>query len=56
MIIRQSLNFAVHLAAGAAVGALLVMLAQQRRQSALRGYEAADADIPEPAQAPAEET
>ena len=48
MIIRQSLNFAVHLAAGAAVGALLVMLAQQRRQSALRGYETADADIPEP--------
>ena len=56
MIIRQSLNFAVHLAAGAAVGALLVVLAQQRRQSSLGRYEADYADIPEPPQAPAEET
>lgn len=56
MIIRQSLNFAAHLAAGAAVGALLVVLAQQRRQLARRQYEAADADIPESPPERSEET
>ncbi len=48
MIVRQSLNFAAHLVAGAAVGALLVVLAQQRRQLEQRRYEAAEAEMPEP--------
>ncbi len=56
MIIRQSLNFAAHLAAGAAVGALLVVLARQCRQRRESRYEAADADRPEASPVRSEDT